>query len=59
MADTYDLILKGGETVTSSGRGMADIGVKGGKIAVIGDLSQASAGETFDAAGLTILPGVI
>ncbi|MDZ4361808.1 dihydroorotase, partial [Brevundimonas sp.] len=30
-----------------------------GKIAFIGDLSQASAGETFDATGLTVLPGVI
>jgi dihydroorotase len=30
-----------------------------GKIAFIGDLSQASAGEVFDATGLTVLPGVI
>ena len=30
-----------------------------GRIAYIGDLSQASAGETFDASGLTVLPGVI
>ena len=36
-----------------------DIGIRGGKIAEIGDLSQASAGETIDAAGLHILPGVI
>jgi dihydroorotase len=38
---------------------MADVGVIDGKIAFIGDLSQASAGETFDATGLTVLPGVI
>jgi len=38
---------------------MADIGVRDGKFAAIGDLSQASGGETFDARGLTILPGVI
>jgi dihydroorotase len=38
---------------------MADVGVSGGKIIAIGDLSQASAGEVFDAAGLTVLPGVI
>ena len=59
MAETYDLILKGGEAVTPSGRGRADIGVREGKIAFIGDLGSASAGEVFNAGGLTILPGVI
>ncbi|MDB5492740.1 MAG: dihydroorotase [Phenylobacterium sp.] len=59
MAETFDLIVSGGEVVNHAGRGAADIGVRGGKIAAIGDLSQASAGETFDAKGLTILPGVI
>jgi dihydroorotase len=59
MPETFDLIVKGGEVVNHAGRGMADVGVKGGKIAAIGDLSQASAGETFDAKGLTVLPGVI
>ncbi len=33
--------------------------MRAGRIAAIGDLAQASAGETFDAAGLTVLPGVI
>jgi dihydroorotase len=59
MPETYDLIVKGGEVVNHAGRGVADVGVKGGKIAAIGDLSQASAGQVFDAAGLTVLPGVI
>ena len=59
MAETFDLIVRGGEVVNHAGRARADVGVRGGKIAAIGDLSQASAGETFDAAGLTILPGVI
>ncbi|WP_309088027.1 dihydroorotase [Phenylobacterium sp.] len=59
MAETFDLIVRRGEVVNHAGRGPADIGVRGGKIAAIGDLSQASAGETFDAAGLTVLPGVI
>ncbi|MFZ5730850.1 MAG: dihydroorotase [Pseudomonadota bacterium] len=59
MAETYDLIVHGGEVVNHAGRGMADVGVRGGKIVAIGDLSQASAGERFDAAGLTVLPGVI
>ncbi len=59
MTKTYDLIVRGGDVVNHAGRGPADIGVRAGKIAAIGDLSQASAGETFDATGLTVLPGVI
>ncbi|HVN02636.1 MAG TPA: dihydroorotase [Caulobacteraceae bacterium] len=59
MAETFDLIVRGGEVANHAGRGRADVGVRAGRIAAIGDLSQASAGETFDAAGLTVLPGVI
>jgi dihydroorotase len=59
MPETFDLIVRGGEVVNHAGRGAADVGVRGGKIAAIGDLAQASAGETFDATGLTVLPGVI
>jgi dihydroorotase len=59
MPETFDLIVRGGEVVNHSGRGRADVGVRAGRIAAIGDLSQASAGEVFDAAGLTVLPGVV
>src|ERR1700747_2461995 len=59
MAETFDLIVRGGEVVNHAGRGLADVGVRGGKVAAIGDLGQASAGEVFDATGLTVLPGVI
>ena len=59
MTQTYDLIVRGGEVANHAGRGMADVGVIDGKIAFIGDLSQASAGAVFDATGLTVLPGVI
>ena len=59
MTDTYDLIVRGGEVVNHAGRGPADVGVRGGKIAAVGDLSQASADEVFDAKGLTVMPGVI
>src|ERR1044071_9058774 len=59
MAETFDLIVRGGEVVNHAGRGPADVGVRGGTIAAIGDLARASAGEVFDAAGLTVLPGVI
>ena len=59
MTQNYDLIVRGGEVANHAGRGMADVGVIDGRIAFIGDLSQASAGETVDATGLTVLPGVI
>ncbi len=59
MAETFDLIVRGGEVLNHAGRGLADIGVRAGRIAAIGDLGQASAGELFDARGLTVLPGVI
>ncbi|TIV71245.1 MAG: dihydroorotase, partial [Mesorhizobium sp.] len=59
MATTFDLILTGGTVVNHDGEGRRDIGVKGGRIARIGDLGQASAGETIDCTGLHILPGVV
>ncbi len=59
MPQTYDLIVRGGELVNHAGRGRGDIGVRGGKIIDVGDLGQASAGQVYDATGLTVLPGVI
>ncbi|HEV2558033.1 MAG TPA: dihydroorotase [Microvirga sp.] len=59
MPQTYDLILKGGTVVNQDGRGERDVGVVGGTIAKVGDLSQASAGRVVDCRGLHILPGVI
>jgi dihydroorotase len=59
MATTYDLILTGGTVVNHDGEGRRDIGINGERIAVIGDLGQASASETVDCRGLHILPGVV
>ncbi|HWE44663.1 MAG TPA: dihydroorotase [Caulobacteraceae bacterium] len=59
MAETFDLIVRGGEVVNHAGRGIADVGIRDGKFAKIGDLSQASAAEVVDATGLAVLPGVI
>ncbi|TIM08679.1 MAG: dihydroorotase [Mesorhizobium sp.] len=56
---TYDLILTGGTVVNHDGEGGRDIGINGGRIAAIGDLGQASSGETVDCRGLHILPGVV
>jgi len=59
MTQTFDLIVRGGEVANHSGRGTADVGVRDGRIAFIGDLGQASAGEIVDASGLTVIPGII
>ena len=59
MPQSFDLILKGGTVAGHTGIGTRDIGIRGGKIAALGDLSRASAGEVINATGLHILPGVI
>jgi len=56
---TYDLIVRGGVVVNQDGVGARDLGVRDGRIAAIGDLGQADAGEVVDARGLHVLPGVI
>ena len=59
MAETYDLILKGGTVVNHDGEGARDLGIRAGRFAAIGDLARASAGEVIDCRGLHLLPGVI
>lgn len=54
----YDLIIRGGTVIDGSGdtRFVADIGVRGGKIAKIGDIPD-TAPEEIDAAGKLVTPG--
>ncbi len=59
MAEHFDLILKGGTVVNHDGEGVRDIGITGGRIAAIGDLSGGRAAEVIDAKDLHVLPGVI
>jgi len=59
VPESFDLVVRGGEVANHAGRGLADVGVRDGRIAAIGDLSQAKAGQVFDATGLAVLPGVI
>ena len=59
MAQTFDLVFKGGTVLNQAGEGLADIGVKDGRIAAIGSIGDGVAGETIDVSGLHILPGVI
>jgi len=58
-AENYDLLIRGGTLATATGSETTDIAIKDGRFAAIGDLSDASADETLDVNGLTVLPGVI
>lgn len=59
LAEAFDLVVKNGTLVNHAGEGLADIGVKDGRIAAIGTLDAGAAGEVIDAKGLHVLPGVI
>ena len=59
MTTTFDLILDGGTVVNHDGAATRDIGVSAGRVAALGDLSRADAGERIDCTGLHVLPGVI
>jgi N-acyl-D-aspartate/D-glutamate deacylase len=56
-----DLIVKGGEVVDGSGSPgrRADLGVAGGRIETIGDLSGAEAATVIDATGKVVAPGFV
>ena len=58
MGAAFDLILKNGTALLPGYTGAADIGVRGGKIAAIGDVGNKTA-QVIDCSGLHILPGVI
>ena len=59
MSASFDCVVKGATVVNHDGIGVRDIGIRNGRIAALGNLSAASAGEVIDAAGLHVLPGVI
>ena len=59
MSERFDLLIRGGTCAMPTGLAPADIGVRSGRIAQIGDLSGATAPEVFEARGLYVLPGVI
>ncbi|HZF35203.1 MAG TPA: dihydroorotase, partial [Candidatus Angelobacter sp.] len=58
MAESYDLIIRGGIAATPNGIAAADIAIRAGRIAAIGAV-KGSAAEEIDAGGLHVLPGVI
>src|SRR5512139_3759441 len=61
MAERYDLLLRGATVIdgTRAPRFRADVGVRGDRIAAVGDLTHASARTEIDAAGKIVCPGFI
>ena len=63
MPDTqpYDYILAGGTVIDGSNTPgvKADVGVRGDRVAAVGDLSGAAARERVDVSGLVVAPGFI
>ncbi len=59
--ESFDLIVAGGTVIDGSGAPgrRADVGIRGRRIAAIGDLSQASARRRINAAGQVVSPGFI
>ena len=58
----FDFIIQGGEVVDGTGkteRYRADVGIKDGRVAALGDLSPAEAASVIDATGQIVCPGFI
>jgi dihydroorotase/N-acyl-D-amino-acid deacylase len=57
----YDLVIKNGRVVDGTGRAgyVADVAIKGDRIARIGKLAKASARRVIDARGMVVAPGFI
>ncbi len=59
--EPYDIVLSGGEIYDGSGGEprTADLGIRGDRIAALGDLSGADAGIRVDVSGLAVAPGFV
>ena len=60
-APDFDVVFRGGTVVDGTGapRRIADVGIRGDRIAAIGDLVDRSAARVVDATGLVVAPGFI
>ena len=57
----YDLLIRNGRVIDGSGNPAfrADLGIKNGRIAAVGDFSAATAAQTIDARNRVVTPGFI
>ena len=57
----FDLLIAGGSVVDGNGTPpvVADVGIRDGLIAAVGDLTRTSAARRIDASGMTVAPGFI
>ena len=60
-APTFDVVIRGGKVVDGTGASgaMADVGIRDGKIAAIGDLKASSGEVEIDATDHVVCPGFI
>jgi N-acyl-D-amino-acid deacylase len=60
-ASAFDIIITGGHIIDGTGSPWysGDVGIRGGKVVAIGNLSTASRKRTIDAAGKVVAPGFI
>ncbi len=56
---SFDCVVRGGTVITPSGPVRTDLGIRGGRIAEMGELSCARAASFLDARHLHVLPGAI
>lgn len=59
LGEGFDTVIRGGTVVLRDEARVMDIGIKGGRIAALGDLSEMSGTAVIDAAGLTVMAGMI
>lgn len=60
-ADTYDVVIRGGLVFDGSGNPpvQADVGIRDGLVAVVGEVPHGAGQKEIDATGLAVAPGFI
>src|SRR5262245_63106072 len=61
QTQAFDVVIRGGQVVDGTGSPAvrADVGIRGDRIAAVGNLASATAQRTIDATGLIVAPGFI
>src|SRR5689334_15774781 len=59
--ESFDIVIRNGRIIDGTGSPWysGDIGIRGGRIAAIGDLTKAKAAQTIDAKRMVVAPGFI